>query len=124
MQHPFLNFLHSALVPIVCADVAAGAPGHVHLALVSVVAVGALPHQLAVVLYNLDLAVPAADLTVVALGVELGVHDVLVDELHDIEDCLDVALHIGHFYIADGPTGAERLELRLKSQLVKGIDGL
>ena len=31
-------------------DVAAGAPGHVHLALVSVVAVGALPHQLAVVL--------------------------------------------------------------------------
>ena len=86
MQHAVLDLGGAALVPELGADVAAGAAGNVQLVLVAVVALGALPNQLAVLLHDLDLAVVAADLTVIALGVQLGVHDVLVDKLHDLDD--------------------------------------
>ena len=122
MQHSVLDFLCSALVPELGADVAAGPAGHVHLVLVPVVAVGALPHQLAVVLHDLDLAVKAADLAVIALGVQLGVHDVVVDELHEAQYGREVVLHIGHFHIADGAAGGEGLELGLEGQLGEGVD--
>ena len=43
MQDPVLDFLGSSLVPVLGADVAAGAAGHIHLGLVGVTAVGADP---------------------------------------------------------------------------------
>ena len=122
MQHSVLDLLGTALVPELGADVAAGPPGYVHLILVPVVAVGALPHQLAVVLHDLDLAVKAADLTVIALGVQLGIHDVVVNELHQTEHCGEVVLHIGDLHIADGAAGGEGLELGLEGQLGEGVD--
>ena len=122
MQHAVLDLLGAALVPELGADVAAGAAGHVQLALVTVAALGALPHQLAVVLHDVDLAVVAADLAVVALGVQLGVHDVVVDELHHLDDRLQVVLHVGHLHVADGAAGAELLEIGLELQLGKGVD--
>ena len=60
---------------------------------------------------DLDLAIVAADLTVVALGVELGVHDVVIDKLHDLEHGRDVVLHVRHFDVADRAAGRQRLEL-------------
>ena len=47
MQHAVLDFGGAALVPELGADVAAGAAGNVQLVLVAVVALGALPNQLA-----------------------------------------------------------------------------
>ena len=122
VQHPVLDLLGPALVPVLGPDVAAGAPGHVHLALVLVAALGADPHQLAVVLLNLDLAVKAADLAVVGLGVQFGVHDVVVDELHDFQNGVDVILHVGHFHVADGAAGGQLLEFRLEGQLSESVD--
>ena len=84
MQHSVLDLGGSALVPELGADVAAGAAGDVQLVLVAVVALGAFPDQLAVLGHDLDLAVVAADLTVVGLRVELGIDDVIVDELHHL----------------------------------------
>ena len=84
MQDPVTNLLGTALVPELGADVAAGPPGHIHLVLVGVAALGAAPDELAVLLHDLDLTVPAADLAIVALGVQLGVDDVVVDELHHL----------------------------------------
>ena len=49
---------------------------------------------------------------------------VVVNELHHFDDSFQVILHIGHFHIADGSAGGQPLELRLKAQLGKGIDGL
>ncbi len=83
---------------------------------------GTFPDELAVVLSDLDLAIPAADLAIVALGVELGIDDVVIDELHHLQHCLQVVLHVGHFHVADGAAGRESLELRLELQLVKGVD--
>ena len=83
------------------ADITAGAAGHVHFALVPVAALGAGPDQLAVwILLDFDFPVIAADLAVVRLGVQLGVHDVVVNELHDLQHGVDVALHVGDFHIA------------------------
>ena len=69
MQNSLFNFLRSSLIPELGADITAGAAGNVQLVLVAVAALGALPHQLAVILHDLDLAVIAAHLTVIRLGV-------------------------------------------------------
>ena len=124
MQHPILDLLRPALVPELGADIAAGAAGNIQLVLVTVAALGAFPHQLAVVLDDLDLAVVAAALAVVGLGVQLGVHDVVVDELQHAHDRLEVVLHIGDFHIADGTARRQLLELALKLQLGEGVDVL
>ena len=68
MQHAILDLLGAALVPELGADITAGAAGNVQLVLVTVAALGALPHQLAVILNDLDLAVVAAALAVIGLG--------------------------------------------------------
>ena len=122
MQNPVPDLLRPALIPELGADIAAGPAGHVHLVLIRVAALGALPDELAVFLYDLDLTVPAAHLAVVALGVELGIDDVVVDELHYLQYCFQVVLHVGHFHVADGAAGGEVLELSLELELVKGID--
>ena len=71
MQHAVLDLLRAALIPELGADITAGAAGNVQLVLVAVAALGALPDQLAVVLYDPDLAVVAAALAVVGLGVSI-----------------------------------------------------
>ena len=125
VQHALLDLLRAALVPVLGADVAAGAARDVHLVLVRVAAVRALPDELAVVvLHHLDLAVEAAHLAVVALRVQLGVHDVVVDELHDGDDGGDVVLHVRHLHVGDRASGRELLELRLKGELVERVDRL
>lgn len=124
MQHTLLDFLRTALVPELGPNVAAGTSGHVELILVTVAAVRADPNELAVLFDNLDFSVVAADLAVVTLGVELGIHDVVVDELHDLEDCVNVVLHVRNLHIGDGSAGAQLLELGLQCELVKGIDFL
>ena len=83
MQHPISNFLRPSLVPELGANIAASTPGHVHLGLVSVSALGTLPDEFTVFLNDLNFTIPAAALAVVALGVKLGVDDVLVDELDE-----------------------------------------
>ena len=83
---------------------------------------GADPNQLAVNILDFDLAVKAAFLAVVTLGVQLGVHDVIVDELHHFQHRVDIVLHVGNFHIADGTAGGELLEIRLKLQLGESID--
>ena len=70
MQHAVADLLGAALVPELRADVAAGAARHVQRLLIAVAAMRTLPHQLSVVLHDLDLAVVAALLAVVALGVD------------------------------------------------------
>ena len=122
MQHTILDFGGAALVPELGTDVAAGAAGNVQLALVAVMAVRAFPHQLAVIFHNLDFTVIAAHLAVVALGVQLGVHDVIIDELHHFDDSFQVILHIGHFHIADGAARRQALEFALELQLGERID--
>ena len=105
MQHALLDLLRAALVPELGADVAAGTAGDVHLVLIGVAALRAAPDELAAVLDDLDLAVPAADLTVVGLGVQLGVDDVVVNELHHLQHGLKVVLHIGDLDVADRAAG-------------------
>ena len=124
MQHPILDLLCPALVPELGADITAGAAGNVQLVLVTVAALGALPHQLAVIFNDLDLSVVAAALAVIGLGVQLGVHDVIIDELQHAYHGLQIVLHVGHFHIADGTARGQLLELALKLELGEGINVL
>ena len=122
MQHAVLDLLGAALVPELGPDIAAGAAGHVHLILIGVAALGAFPDELAVLLHDLNLAVPAADLAIVAFGVQLGVDDVVIDELHHLQHGGDVVLHVRNLHIADGAAGGQVLELGLEFQLGEGVD--
>ena len=122
MKHPLCYLLCPALIPELCSDVAASSSCNVHLVLVCVAAVGALPDELAVHLFNLDLTVEAAYLAEVRFCVELCVHDVVVDELHHANDGLEVVLHVGHLDVGDGSAGGEVLERALKLQLGEGVD--
>ena len=125
MKHSFLNFLSSALIPILRANVSAGTSCDVHLGLITVAAMGTFPHELAVgIIRYLDLAVKTADLAIVALGIELGVHNVVVDEFHNSEHSVDIVLHIGNLDVRDCAAGRELLELSLERKLCERVDRL
>ena len=97
MQHAVADFLRPSLVPELGSDIAAGTACNRHLVLVTVAAVRALPDQLTcLILDDFDLTVIAAALAVIALGIQLCIHDVLIDELHDRQDCRDILLHVRH----------------------------
>ena len=105
MQHPIPDLLRPSLVPELASDISTGAPGHVHLRLIHVATLRTFPQELAVLLDDLNLTIPPAALAVVALGVQLGIDDVVVDELDDAQHSRQVVLHIGNFNIADGSAG-------------------
>ena len=106
MEHPVPDLLGPPLVPELSPDIAAGPSRHKHLILVSVPAVGAFPDQFsALVLFDQDLAVISAAFTEIALCIQLGIHNIVIDEFHDRQHRRNVVLHIGHFHIADGAAG-------------------
>lgn len=103
MKHSVLYLLCTSLVPKLGSDITAGTPCDEESVLVTVAAVRALPHQLAVVVcHYLDLAVIATFLTIVALGVQLCIENIVVYELHDLKDCVYVVLEVWNFDVADG----------------------
>ena len=105
MKYSFLDLLGSALVPILRADVAAGSSCNIHLGLITVAALRTLPDQLAVILGDADLTVKAADLAVVRLGVKLGIHNVVVNKLHNLQHGRNIVLHIGNLNVRDATAG-------------------
>ena len=121
VQHPGLDLFGLAHVPEILAQIAASAARDVHLRVILIAAVGALP---LVVVVDDDLPVIAAHLAVVALGVELGVLDVVVDEADDLLQRFQVVAHIGDLHIGDTAAGGDFLELALKGELIEGVDVL
>ena len=81
MNNSVSDFLSTSLIPEIASNVTAGTPCNIHLTLVTVTTIWALPYQLAVIFNDFNLAVVAAALAVIGLGVQLGVHDVIIDEL-------------------------------------------
>ena len=121
MQDSVADLLCAPLIPVLSADVAAGASCDVHLILVTVVALGTFPYQFAVVFDYLYLTVIAADLTVIALGIQFCIHYIIVYEPDDIQHSGDILLHIGNFNIAYSAARRQMLELALKFQLGESI---
>ena len=123
MDVALFDFLRPALVPIIKTDITAGAPRNVHFVFVGVAAAGTSPNQLsALVLNNLNFLIPTTDLTVVGLGVELGIHDVVIDVLQHSHDRRDVVGKVGNFNVTDGSARRELLELALKLQFGEGVN--
>ena len=101
MHNALSYLLCSSLVPELCSDITAGSSCYIELVLIIVAALGAYPYELVISLLDLDLSVISAYLAVVGLGIELGIHDVVVDELHYLHDGIDVLLHVGNFDIRE-----------------------
>ena len=84
MEYPVADFLGTSLIPELSANVSAGAAGNGQLVLVVVAAVGAFPYQFAGFIFlHQDFSVETAALAVIAFGVQLCVHDIVVNKLHD-----------------------------------------
>ena len=122
VQHPVSNFRCAPLIPELGSDITACAAGYIHFRLVAVSTLRTFPNQLSVFFDNHDFTVVSAHLAIVALGVQLGVHDVVVDVLDNAEDCRDVVLHIGHLDIGDCSAGRECLKLGLKIKLRESVN--
>ena len=99
MQNSIFYLAGSALIPILRANISAGASCHVHRGLISVVTVGTFPDQLFAFFYNAYLAVVTTLLTIVAFGVKLRVHNVIVNVLHNVKHSFDIILHIGNLNV-------------------------
>lgn len=123
MQDAVLDFLCTALIPELGADISTGSTGNMHLALVAVAAIGAFPNEFAgFVFYDFDFAGITAILAKVALGVELRVDDRVVDMLHDRKNRRDVILHVRDLNITHGSTWRKLLELSFLGQFIEGVD--
>ena len=105
MHNALSYLLCSSLVPELCSDITAGSSCYIELVLIIVAALGAYPYELVISLLDLDLTVISAYLAVVGLGIELGIHDVVVDVLHNGNDSIDIVLKIGNLNVADGSSG-------------------
>ena len=81
MQNARLNLLSLTHVPEIFAQISARAAGDVHLALVLVVADGALP---LIVVVNYNFAVETAYMAVVGFGIEFCVLDIVVNKLNHV----------------------------------------
>ena len=122
MQHSVIDLLSASLIPVLAADVSAGAANHIHGALVTVVAAGAFPYKLVIILYDLYLTGEAALLAIVATGIHFGVHDVIVDVADHGDDRRNVMLHVRDLHIADGTAFGECLKVRFKFELGESVD--
>ena len=121
MSYARLDLLRFTDVPELLAQVPAGPANDIHLPMILIVANGALP--LAFIVDD-DLSIKPAHLAVVALGVELGVLDVVIDEPHHILQRLQVVAHIGDLHVGDAAAAGNLLELALKHELGEGVDVL
>lgn len=121
MSYTRLNLLRFTDVPELLAQVPTGPANDIHLPVVLIVANGALP--LAFIVDD-DLSVKSTHLAVIALGVELSVLDVVVDELDNGLQGFQVLGHIGNLGIGDASAAGDGLELILKTQLGEGVNVL
>lgn len=105
MQNTLSYLLCSSLIPELRADIAACSSCDIKRILVPVMAVRAFPYKLSAILNYLYLSVKAALLAVIALGVKLGIHDVVIYELKNRYDCIYIVLKIRNFHIAYSAAG-------------------
>ena len=102
VQNSVLNFLRSALIPELSADIAAGTACNIHLVLILITAVRASPNKFSVLVLNdFYLAVIAAALTVIALCIKFCVHNIIIDKAHYLKHGRNIILHIGNLDIRD-----------------------
>ena len=93
MHDPVLDFLGTSLIPELCANVAAGSASYRHFTLVSVPAVWALPYQFSrTILYDFNLPIISAVLTIVTLGIQFRIHNVFINKFHHRQDRRNVIL--------------------------------
>lgn len=103
MKDSVLDLLCTSLIPKLCSDISAGTPCNKEGVLVTVATVRTFPDQFAVVVCNyLDLSVVAALFTIVALGVKLGVENVVIYESHNFQNCINIVLKVRHLNVAYG----------------------
>ena len=112
MLHTVTYLLRPSLIPELRSDIPAGTTCNGHLGLITISAIRAFPDQFsAVIRYDSDLAVIAAAFSVIALGVQFRIHDVIVDMLHDRKDCRDILLHVRYFHVTDRAARRKLLKL-------------
>ena len=105
MKHSLLNLLSSSLIPELCSDISASSSCNIHLILITVSAVRALPYKLSVIICNnLNLPCVATFLTIITLSIKLRIHNIIINVLHNLKYCRNVILHIRNFNIADSTT--------------------
>src|SRR5574344_521985 len=112
MQYTLFDFLRAPLIPVLCADVAACSARDIHCCLIAVAAVRTFPDEFSVIIsLYLNLARVAALLAEIALRIEFGIHDVVVDMSEQRHYRRKIVFHVRYFDIAHSASGRKLLEL-------------
>ena len=115
MKYSITDLLSTTLVPELATKVPTRSAYHTHLGLVGVSALRAAPVQFGIFVFvYFDFAIESADLTIVGLGIQFSIHDILIDILHNGQYSIQIVLHIGNFYIANSATRRKLLEFRFE----------
>ena len=122
VQYSVSDFLGTALVPELGTDIATGTSCNVKHSLVAVATLGAFPDELAIVFDDLNFTIVSAAAAIIRLGVQFGVHDVIIDKLQNAHDCLEVILNVGNFDITDRAARRKLLKFALKFELGESVN--
>ena len=111
MQHARIDLLRLAHIPEILPEITAGAARHIHLCMVFIPALRALPRQIFV---NLYLPVKTAYMAVIRLCVKLRILYIIIYEFYNFFQRLKIMAHIRDFHIGDSTARGNYLELALK----------
>ena len=104
MKNSCINFLSLTDIPEIFTKISTCTSCNIHLRVILIAALRTFPLKIIV---DLDLAVIAAHLAVVALGVELGILDVVIDKADHLFQRLQIVAHVGDLHIGDGAAGGD-----------------
>ena len=124
MLDTVVNVAKTSLINIVCTTkVSTNSSNDNHFVFVSITTIWAFPNKLTVsVINSFDFSFISTNITMIALCIELCVHNVFVDALHNSKYTRNILLHVRNFYVADCSTWTKFLKLRFKLKLVERID--
>ena len=123
MQHSVFDFLGSSLVPELCSDISASSSCHRHFILILISAIRTFPDQFPrFVFLDQNLAAISAAFTIITLCIQLCIHNIIVNELHNGKHCRNIILHIRNFHVADCSTRRQFLEISLEFQFIECVD--
>ena len=95
------------------------APCYVHLVMVFIAALRALPFQIVI---NDNFSIKTADMTVIGFCIKLGILNIIVNEFYQFFQSFQVMTHVWNLHVGNSAASRNLLELAFKLKLAESID--
>ena len=124
MKYTLFYLLCSALIPELGADISTGSSCDIHLILVGIAAIRALPYKFAAFIFDdFYLTIITTALAVITFSVKFGIHNIVVNIFDYFKYGINVVFKVWNFNIAYCSTRREFLEPASNFNLSKAFIG-